>query len=468
MATTTFQDEGARGILAFRMAGTTGTLTPKSDEGAPKEDVEMSTVNHPLGLPSPHRPLYYLSWFHYDSARYRRFPLHTALIGIAINSVVVWSCGAIMYGAFYKQNRLCKLKIYIVDFDQDGLGRAVSGSFNASLQTPNHFKLVYQSFQDNVDVHRHVYDEQAFGAVIINQGATQAWRQAISTGNSSYNPISAVEMVSQSGRSPLTAGSHVVPGMTAVLQPVLAQFSQSTMSSFMSSNLNNATALANAVKCPQCLSDAFSYTSNDIVPAYNAATLGAKLSGAVFLIVFTFAVSAVSFEIANKVGEHLDIWHTIAWRVLHPSVHYLFIGLSLTGVQAAFGVPMTTPWDGREFVILWILIGCVSQVGLALEAFWTVFGWWILTFFLNLYVVWNLGAVSYLFEEMPGFFKYYHGFPLFHAVQGTLTIVYGTRSHLGLNFGVLVACNVVSIIFLAAATWYRLSRNMQTGFHRFQ
>ncbi|TFK53661.1 hypothetical protein OE88DRAFT_1733553 [Heliocybe sulcata] len=469
MATTTFEDEGARGTLTFRMAGTTGTLTPKSTEGVPKEGVEMSSMadSQARGPASPHRPLYYLSFFHYDFARYRRSALLTAAISIAINLVIVWSCGAILYGAFYQQNYLGKLKIYIVDFDQDDLGRAVSGAFNASLQTPNHFKLVYQPFQDNADVRRHIYEEQAFGAIIINRGATQAWRQAISTGDSSYSPTTAVEMVSESARNPLTAGSHVVPGMTAVLQPALVQFSQSTVANFMSSNVNNATAMANAVKCPQCLSEPFSYTPNDIVPAYNAATLGAQLSGAVFLIVFVFAVTGTSYQLANQLGEHLDIWHTIAWRIIHPAVHYLFIALSLTGCQAAFGVPVTTPWGGRGFVILWMLNWlCISAMGLALEAFWTISGWWILNFFLNFYVVWNLGGVSYSFEEMPGFFKYYYGFPLFHAVQGTLTIVYGTRSHLGLNFGVLVVWNIVSIIVLAAATWYRLTRNKNAGFHR--
>ncbi|EPQ56992.1 hypothetical protein GLOTRDRAFT_37741 [Gloeophyllum trabeum ATCC 11539] len=421
----------------------------------------------PRGPPSPHRPIYHLSFFHYDFARYRRSAVVTMLISIAINLVVVWSCGAILYGAFYQQNYLGKLKIYIVDFDGDNLGQYVTGAFNASLQTPNHFKLVYQSFQNNEDVRRHIYEEQAYGAIIINRGATQTWRDAISTGNSSYDPKLAVEMVSESARNPLTAGSHVVPGMTAVLQPVLVNASQTEVSNYMNANVGNNTALQNVLKCPQCISDAFSYTPNDILPAYNAATLGAQLSGAVFLIVFVFAVTGTSFELANKIGEHLDIWHTIAWRILHPSLHYLLIALSLTGCQAAFGVPMTSPWGGRGFVILWMLNWlCISAMGLALEAFWTITGWWILNFFLNFYVVWNLGGVSYSFEEMPGFFKYYYGFPLFHAVQGTLTVVYGTRSHLGSNFGVLVAWNVVSIIVLAAATYYRLSRNKRAGFHR--
>jgi hypothetical protein len=69
------------------------------------------------------------------------------------------------------------------------------------------------------------------------------------------------------------------------------------------------------------------------------------------------------------------------------------------------------------------------------------------------------------FELMPGFYKYGYGVPFYHCIQATRTIVFGTKSHLGLNFGALVAWMAFGLAGVYAATAWRVQRGLRTGVH---
>ncbi|GBE80924.1 predicted protein [Sparassis crispa] len=413
------------------------------------------------------RPLYQYPWFSDGFAQHRRRALRTYFYSNIVNWLIVWASVSLLYGTYIRNDDLGKLEVFVVNFDDDSLGSQVVDAFEVSLERANHLRLIFRdTFASIQEVRDAVYDEQAWGAVIVNAAATQRLRQALVTGNSSYDPTSAIEVVSEGARNPLTSNSHLVPAILAILEPVIVQASMNASATFLSANLDNATAIRTALNCPQCLSSGFSYLANDLRPAYSPSAFGAVLSGAIALITFSFTVAGTANKIGILLGEYLNITSTIAWRWLSCMFAYFIIALSITGIQAAFGIPVTTPFGGRGFVILWMLNWMtVSAFGLAIEAIVTVFGFWTTNWFLNFWVFWNSAGASYSNELMPGFYKYGYGFPLVHAIRGTSTIIYGTKSHLGLNFSVLMVWIVVSSVVMAVATTLRLRCNMRRGVH---
>lgn len=412
--------------------------------------------------------LYQYSWFSPGFARYRRAALRSYVLSNVANWIIMWISLAVVYGAYFKNNQLGKLPVYVVDFDGSTLGAQVVDAFRASLAQPNHFKLIFDApFTSNAEVRHAVYDEKAWGAVVVNRGATDALQSALASGNASYDPASAIEVISEGARNALTANSHVVPNILAILAPVVTAAAENATAAFLSAHTDDPAALQTALRCPRCLATAYAYTQTDLRPADNASAFGAVLSGAIALIVFTFTVAGTSNTIGLAIGEHLNIPSTIVWRILNCLVAYLFISLSITGVQAAFGIPVTVPFGGRGFIILWMLnFLTVSSFGYALEAIVTTFGIWINNWFLNFWVFWNSAAASYSAELMPGFYLYDLGFPLVHAIQGTSTIMYGTKSHLATNFGVLAAWTVGWAAAMSVATIVRLRWNMRQGYHQ--
>ncbi|KAI0938214.1 hypothetical protein AcW1_004740 [Taiwanofungus camphoratus] len=323
------------------------------DREAQKTEAELQIAQRQA---TTRNDLYQYSWFSEQFAHYRRIAVKAWLASNIANTLIAWICLALAYGGYYYMNRLHGLKIYVVDLDNNYLGTQIVNAFQASLSQPNHFSLIFDTaFTSNEQVQEAVYDEKAWGAVVVNPGATHNLQQALASGNASYDPTSAVMLITEGARNVLTSGSHVVPGLEALLQPALTQAAENQTASFLAANVANTAALQTALKCPQCLSNGFAYTPNDLRPAYDAAALGTGLSAAIALIVFTFAVSGSQNQIGIAIGEHLSIPSTIVFRLVTCMTAYLFISLSITGVQAAFGVPTTTPFGGRGFVILWML-----------------------------------------------------------------------------------------------------------------
>ena len=103
----------------------------------------------------------------------------------------------------------------------------------------------------------------------------------------------------------------------------------------------------------------------------------------------------------------------------------------------------------------------MGACGLIMESVFTVIGMQWTPFFLNVWLISNASGAFASFELMASFYKYGYAIPFYHCVsrcptflrsivadvptqiQGTRTIVFGTKSHLGLNFGILVAWMLV-------------------------
>lgn len=107
----------------------------------------------------------------------------------------------------------------------------------------------------------------------------------------------------------------------------------------------------------------------------------------------------------------------------------------------------------------------MGACGLVMEAVCTVTGMEWAPFVLNIWLIANASGSFASFELMPGFFEYGYAMPFYHCIQATRTIAFGTKSHLGLNFGVLIAWMVVGLGGVYLATTWRVKKGLKTGVH---
>lgn len=66
---------------------------------------------------------------------------------------------------------------------------------------------------------------------------------------------------------------------------------------------------------------------------------------------------------------------------------------------------------------------------------------------------------------MPGFYSYGYGFPFYHHIQAARTLIFGTKNHLGFNFGVLLAWMVLGWLGMMILTTWNMRRNKKRKIH---
>jgi ABC-type polysaccharide/polyol phosphate export permease len=75
-------------------------------------------------------------------------------------------------------------------------------------------------------------------------------------------------------------------------------------------------------------------------------------------------------------------------------------------------------------------------------------------FFMILWIIANVSVCFLPIEVLPGIFKYGYAGPFYNISQGVRAILFGTKNHLGLNFGVLLAWIVISMLTLPLFQWF--------------
>lgn len=135
----------------------------------------------------------------------------------------------------------------------------------------------------------------------------------------------------------------------------------------------------------------------------------------------------------------------------------------------AFSIPLVGHFDSRAegFMALWMLNWCtMGACGLVMESIFTLIGMQWAPFFLNVWLIANASGSFASFESMAGFYRYGYAMPFYQCIQATRTIVFGTKSHLSVNFGVLVAWIVVGWAGIVGFTAWRIRKGKSEGRHR--
>ncbi|KAF2083925.1 MNNG and nitrosoguanidine resistance protein [Saccharata proteae CBS 121410] len=403
---------------------------------------------------------------------------------------------------FHLPANLSSLVIYIVDFDgqvapYDNIGHTpIVGPALVQLgqqMVSQGDTLAFGSLppsdfnNDPLQVRQAVYDERAWGAIIINPNATALLYQAVETGNSSYDPMGACQWVYEDSRDDTNYYDFILPIVNMYLQQAVAMVGEQ-WASIALENATDPTALANLRAAPQAISPAIGFSEYNLRPLYPYTTIPAvNTTDLIILSFFSFSFYLPIHMKYLKPEGHppLKFWQLIIWRWSATIVAYLFLSLAYSLISLAFQINFfgpsnipdvipsqishgNTPAYGHgTFPVYWMInyVGMMA-LGLACENVAMLVGQPWTGLWLIFWVITNVSTAFYDIDIEPHFYYWGYAWPLHHVVMGSRTILFDIKSEIGLNFGVLFAWVAVNTaLFPLACYWMRYKNNH--GLHEY-
>lgn len=200
---------------------------------------------------------------------------------------------------FRVEQNMGALVVHVVDFDGQvapfdnvnpvigpGVRQVVEEIRQGSQPSLGYVIKTPQEFgNDPLAVRQAVYDWDSWAAIVVNPNATALLQQAVETGNSSYDPSGAVQMIIQTARDESTVSQYIVPQMQQFSKRFSSSFgpmwSQMIMSntSLSRENLASASAAVNPAVAP---------LQYDLRPFQPAVVTPAVSIGLIYLIIMAF------------------------------------------------------------------------------------------------------------------------------------------------------------------------------------
>lgn len=336
-----------------------------------------------------------------------------------------------------------------------------------------------------------VYDEHVYAAVIVNTNATATLWNALRNGNISYEPNQAAQFVTISARDQTTYSSYIDPALSQFEREVMTQFGSLWVRELAAQNASSSLLQTEA---PQAIHPAIGFERLDLRPFSPAVAVPAVTVGLIYLIILAFFIFLFLMPVHVQLlkGNHppLKTLQWVAWRILSNITAYFFLSLSYSLVSLAFQIPFTNdPVPGivsaenpnaygrGSFMVFWMLnwVG-MSALGFPCENMAMILGAPYSSIFLIFWVISNVATGFYALDLAPSFFKWGYAWPLhrsmpnfpthptllsnsltscsvFIVVEALRTILFGTHSRIGLDFGILFIWIGVSIALYPFANY---------------
>ncbi|RHZ47006.1 SNG1 family protein [Aspergillus thermomutatus] len=391
---------------------------------------------------------------------------------------------------FRSEDRLHTLTIWVVDFDNQVepyknesitpiIGPAVTDVANRFIESDTeHVGYKIRSPADfNYDpwaVRQGVYDELAYAAIIVNPNATTLLYDAVTNGNSSYDPNGAAQFIIISARDQTTYSSYIDPALSSFQLDVLAEFGPRWIQTLAQQSMNIS-------RVPQAVNPAIGFQKVDLRPFGPAAATPSVTIGLIYLIIIAFFnfpfLMPVHMQLIKGNHPPLKIPQWLVWRLSSSIVAYFFLSLFYSFVSLAFQIPFsnspapdTLPaynanaYGHGSFVVFWMLnwVG-MAALGLPCENMGMILGFPYSALFLIFWVITNVATGFYALDLAPGFFAWGYAWPLHRIVEALRTILFGTHSRIGLDFGILFVWIAVSILvypFAAFIMRWKMKRGL--------
>ncbi|KAJ5701191.1 hypothetical protein N7488_008739 [Penicillium malachiteum] len=400
---------------------------------------------------------------------------------VLILCIFVLGVLSLFWGSQYNtESNYPNLHVWVVDFDglvdpyitnDTIVGPVVTNvtkKYEASsgLHLGYHIKSAADFDYNPWNVRQAIYDEHAYAAVIVNPNATSLLRSAITTDNTTYDPTGAIETVIISARDESTYYTYILPDLAILQNMVLAEFGPLWARDLISSSTNLSSIPA------QVINPGIGFTSVDLRPFAPAVAAPAVTIGLIYLIIisfFNFPFLMPVHGLFMKPDGHppLKVPHWLIWRILSSITAYFFLSFFYSLVSLAFQIPFTNSpapdtisannanaYGRGSFVVFWMLnwVG-MAALGFPCENMAMVLGFPWSSFFLIFWVITNVATGFYSLDLESPFFRWGYAWPLHRIVEALRTILFGTHSRIGLDFGVLFAWIAVSLAFYPVATF---------------
>ncbi|KAH8689989.1 hypothetical protein BGW36DRAFT_65953 [Talaromyces proteolyticus] len=419
---------------------------------------------------------------------YRLWAVTVLALGVFIIAVLSLYWG-VLYAVY---DRLPNITVWIVDFDAKTapydtitpiIGPFITKEFSQlkpalvdnlgwTIKPANEFD------NDPMRVRQGVYYEKAHAAIIINSNATALLKAAVNQGNSSYDPTGAAQVIYNTARDQTTLTTYILPALLDTLFPILSHFGAQ-----WASMLDRNSSTQNVFRTPQAVNPAIGFSFIDLRP-FNPPTATPSISiGLIYLIIisffsFSFLMPIHGLFIQPRGHPPVRTWHLFTWRIFSSIMAYFFLALCYSLISLAFQIPFSNnpaptnvgamnpnAYGKGSFVVYWMLnfVG-MGALGLPCENMAMILGQPYSSLWLILWVITNVATSFYTLDLASDFYHWGRAWPLNRIVNGSRTILFDTRSTIGIDFGVLFAWVAVSIIIFPFADYimkWRLSRQVK-------
>lgn len=334
---------------------------------------------------------------------------------------------------------------------------------------------------DVLKVRQEIYDLHAYAAIVVNANATAALRRAVVDGDASYDPTQAVQLIVISAQDETTYSNYIIPALSEFQDSFREYFGPRWVQRLVDEK-------ANITQVPQAVNPGVGFNTVDLRPFGPAVATPAITIGLIYLIIVAFFnfpfLMPIHMRLVN--GDHppLRQWQWLLWRIFSHIMSYFFLSLFYSFVSLAFQIPFTNnpapdtvtaynpnAYRHASFVIYWMLnwVG-MAALGFPCENMAMVLGMPWSSLFLIFWVISNVCTAFYNLDLAPRFYEWGRAWPLHRSkspsvlslqspvlipavVEAERTILFGTHSRIGLDFGVLFAWVGVSIAFYPFANY---------------
>ena len=190
------------------------------------------------------------------------------------------------------------LKVAVVNFDgqlapylgvEPLVGQAFEEAVQMAVQQPSHLGYFVRGpatyNNDPMAVRQAVYDQDIWAAIIINANATALLRQAVESGNASFDPMGAAQFIYNEARDESVADNYIVPLINQFETQVVSQFGKMWAGQVLTNNSLSRTTYSRA---PQAISPAIGFSTFNLRPFYPYTATPAVTIGLIYLIIIAF------------------------------------------------------------------------------------------------------------------------------------------------------------------------------------
>ncbi|KAG8770284.1 hypothetical protein FRC12_004382 [Ceratobasidium sp. 428] len=358
--------------------------------------------------------------------------------------ILMWAALPLYWGSLAPGQRHGPgFRVWVVDLDGGEMGAFVTESaINSTMNgTKRHLGWV-------------IKPPMSLDEIALNQGATSSLQAARASGESTYDPTSAVTFYLNEARNNNAVGQLIVPLSTALLDDTMRRFNAKNIAKYIRSVSSNTTAINIALQSPVALSGAWWRTEN--LRPWNAPVATAMtVVGQIYISVFCFVLTLASFPVRGILEPYLTNRSVMLLRVLFPAVAYLPLSLSFAMLSLPFHAPFGTryTYGGGFFVYFSFVYMDMLALGLAIEAAVTILEPRFMAYFLVCWLIINVSTPIDPHEMQVWWYKYGFAVPFFNHAEAVNTILFNTKNVLGRNAGILIAWIALSVCTTAGLTW---------------
>ncbi|WVQ76067.1 hypothetical protein IAR50_005704 [Cryptococcus sp. DSM 104548] len=410
------------------------------------------------GTPGGQKPaleMFAYNFWDPEMAPFRKITFKILGMTVLITTIVAWLCLPVYWGSLWKSNKYTdKLTVRIINRDSGPIGSTITSSLLTQTNL-KYFTSPASDFPTNDNVAHDVVEEGVWGAIVINAGVSEGLVAARENGLASWIGSEAVDVYYVQGRQETAVNSYLLPYMQTALAHILAQMNAQNAAGYLQANANNATAIGLLAQAPATLTNGVFYTLNDLRPYNQPVAAAITLVGLIYMLILSFIMTMTNNAIRDIIAPYLKTRSYIMYRLISPLCLYFAISFIFVMVNLPFKIHFDAHFTYAGGYLLWwcaMFLGMCS-VGLATEAAITVLGPRFMAFFLIPIIIANVSVCSLPHELQPWIYRYGVAMPFYNCNRIVRTIIFNTKSDIGVNMAVLVAWIIVSFITISLGTW---------------